>query len=448
MLNLFASSIFEAVDTKQCGQVAYANFDHAATTPPFRVVDEGIQQFLSGYGSVHRGSGLKSIRSTDVYESAREQILHSVNAPTDSYALFVNNTTAAMNMIAAFFAQIEGKIAVSSLEHSSSMLPFIVAEGKAGLGRVSMADLPRQNEIIQQRGQKQVVVYHLGIDGSIDLLGLDNLLSVQSIKAVVLTATSNLTGAIPPIRAISDIVHKRGGLVILDACQYIQHHRVDMQALGVDFVAASGHKFYAPYGGGFLVGSKGFFDSVLPYQIGGGNLPYITADGEFLRYKNVQAHDPGTPNAVGAVAMAIALKEIDRIGYTAIAQYEKGLVNALYNGLCDVDGLTLFARDFPSTSTPFAIDGLDPADVGRILNADYGIGIRAGSFCVYNAIRQLLSISKEEDARIANEVRTGNTNAIPKIARASMGLSTSLSDVDRLVSAIKQIAQIAQKRRK
>lgn len=439
---LFRPEILDfPVATTRLGKTAYVNADHAATTPPFHCVEEDIESFLCSYGSVHRGAGVKSILSTDVYEESRQSILHAVNAPLDSYVLFSGNTTGAMNVAATFFAMLDGKVAVSSLEHSSSYLPWVVAEGRyvAHYEPTELQCLDEVNRAIQFYGQRQVVTYPIALDGTVDLAKFDAMFTQQRIKVVVLTAASNLTGACPDIRAIADITHRHNAYLVVDACQYIQHHQVDM-ADGIDFLAASGHKFYAPYGGGFLIGPKVFLDEFLPYQIGGGNLPYITTEGAFLRYQNQQAHDPGTPNALGAVAMASALEAIQSLGYDAIAEYERTLVTALYDGLADVPGIHLFAREFPSTTIPFIMDGVPAADVARRLNDEYGIGTRCGSFCVYRAVNELLGITPEQDAAIAADVRRGDTSTIPGIVRASLGLSNRMSDIDRLITAMCAIA--------
>lgn len=407
--------------------------DHAATTPPFAAVEDAVRDFFTNYGSVHRGAGRKSQVSTDRYEDARRYILESVNAP-DSYLIYTGNTTGAMNCAAEMFSRIYGDVAVSTLEHSSSLLPWICAEGR--VGKTWSDVLNYASERVQEKGRSHIVRYDLAFDGTIS--GFEECFRNREIKAVVLTASSNISGACPDIKYVSEITHRHGAYLVVDACQYIQHHPVDMQADGIDFLAASGHKFYAPYGGGFLVGPKKFLDEMLPYQIGGGNLPYITNDGEFIRYRTQQAHDPGTPNAVGAIAMAEALRVIrEDIGYERIAENERSLYEAFYAQFSGSENIRFF--NFPSVTVPFDIPGLHHREVGRKLSEDYGIGIRTGNFCVYRAINDLLGITDDTD--IAEAVRNGDTSRIPGICRISFGLTNTDEQAEYVGRCLKKIAE-------
>jgi len=213
-----------------------------------------------------------------------------------------------------------------------------------------------------------------------------------------------------------------------------------MQAMGIDFLVASGHKFYAPYGGGFLIGAKKFFDEFLPYQIGGGNLPYITQEGEFLRFKTQMAHDAGTPNAVGAIAMASALKELKSIGMENIEKHDTGLAIKLFDYLASNPKIELYvSRKHLTTILPFNIKGQDANEVAEKLNSIYGIGVRAGSFCVYKVVRKLLGITDEKE--IINSVKAGSTDKVPSLIRASIGLCNTEKDIDLLIKAIKQLTK-------
>lgn len=317
--------------TQKFGITRYVNLDNAATTPPLKIVEEKIAEYLKRYGSVHRGAGVKSKISTEIYEESRETIKKFVGAPADCYVVFSGNTTGAMNTAAYLFSFLKGKVAVSAIEHSSSWLPWIKAEGIKLLGenQYDLNELGNINEKIQILGRGQVLQYDVDDNFEFDLDGIENLLKNNKIKVLVLTASSNINGYCPDIKKIGKLAHKYGAYFLVDACQFIQHHTIDMEEMEIDFLAASGHKFYAPYGGGFLIGPKKFLDSFLPYQIGGGNLPYITKEGEFLRYDNQLAHDPGTPNALGAVAMAFALEALQEIGIEKIELHEKRLAKKI-----------------------------------------------------------------------------------------------------------------------
>lgn len=421
----------------------YVDLDAAASTPPLPAVEEAVKAFLADYGSVHRGSGRRSKMSTDAYDRARRVIRRFVGAGEEDYVLFTGNTTGAMNVIAHHLSFLRGGVAVSSLEHSSSLLPFVKAEGERAVqGRqFSLEELDSVAKQIQLAGRENVHKYVIDPFNGIDLESLETLLSSHETKAVVLTASSNLTGYCPPIREVARLAHSHGALMVLDGCQFVQHHALNMRDLGVDFVAASGHKFYAPYGGGFLVGPKRFFDRFLSYQIGGGNLPYITGEGEFLRFETELAHDPGTPNAVGAVAMAAAIEEISKIGLETIFGHEQSLAVRAHEGLSSIPGVELYVkRERLGTVIPFNLKGRNPKEVAEILSAQFDIGVRAGSFCVYEGVRQLLGVTPQEDARIADRVRIGDTGSIPGLIRASVCWHTRIEDVDRLIEAVRVVA--------
>lgn len=436
--DLFSEDVLKyPVETTRIGRVSYVNLDNAATTPPLKIVQEGVDDYLKFYGSVHRGAGTKSKKSTDVYEETRQVIKEFVGAPENSYVLFTGNTTGAMNTVAYFFSFLEGKVAVSEIEHSSSWLPWIKSEGEKLLGdkQVDFKDVSKTQERIQKLGGGIVLRYPLNEEGEFDVQKIEEMLKNNKIKAFVLTASSNVTGYRPDIKKIGEIVHKYGAYYIVDACQFLQHHKVDMLEMGIDFLAASGHKFYAPYGGGFLIGPKNFLDEFLPYQIGGGNLPYITKEGVFLRYKNQLAHDPGTPNAVGAVAMAIALKTLKNIGIGKIEEYESNLARKAYEAMKQNSKINLLVKDNQlSTVIPFTVNGQDSCIVAERLNSEFGIGVRAGSFCAYDVVRDLLGV--QDESKIIEAVNHGDTSLIPGIIRASFALCNTEEDVERFIQAI------------
>lgn len=397
---------------------------------------------MCSYGSVHRGAGTKSKISTDVYEKSRDVIKDFVGASEDDYVVFTGNTTGAMNTIAHYFSFLEGKVSVSGIEHSSSWLPWIKAEGikKIGKSQIHLDEMDNISKKIQVEGRKQVVQYDVNDDFEFDCDSIEKVLKENKVKVLVLTASSNATGYCPDIKKIGELVHKYGAYFVVDGCQFIQHHKMDMQAMGVDFLAGSGHKFYAPYGGGFLIGPKKFFDKFISYEIGGGNLPYITKEGEFLRYKNQLAHDPGTPNAVGAVSMMYALEELNGIGIENVEKYEKDLTKKAFAYLKSNQNVELYVSEkHVNTILPFNIKGMDSKEVAEKLNDEFGIGVRYGSFCVYNVIRKILKI--EDESNIIEGVKSGKENAVPGFIRASFSLCNTVEDVERFILAIENITK-------
>ncbi|MDF5708575.1 MAG: aminotransferase class V-fold PLP-dependent enzyme [Nostoc sp. S4] len=407
--------------------VKYVNLDNGATTTPFATLKQYIDEMLDTYGSVHRGSGQKSIITTREYDTSRNIIRDFVGSSSQNYVIFAKNTTEAINGAATLWAKIPGKILVSDIEHSSNLLPWVT-----------------RDEVVQYRTQP---------DGSVSLTEIENIFKAyqnrpkaEQIKLVTITGASTITGYRPPIYEIAALAHRYGAKMFADVCQLIQHERVDMRPdddpCHLDFVAFSGHKMYAPYGTGILLGPKEFFDSSYPYQIGGGNLPYITRKLEIKRFYTERAHDPGTPNAMGAIAIAKAIEIIEALGRERIAQYEHSLVEFTYIRLQSIPGVKVhIPGDNLAHVIPFDIHGFDGRLVAEILAQEYGIGVRAGAFCTYEYIRKLKNISDEQDLEIAKEVEKGITRNIPSIIRASFAVYNTLEDCDRFIDAIAQIAK-------
>ncbi|MBI2148329.1 aminotransferase class V-fold PLP-dependent enzyme [Candidatus Woesearchaeota archaeon] len=396
--------------------VRYVNLDNAATTKPFRSVVDKVKEFLDEYGSVHRGAGQHSIITTERYESARDRIRRFVGASDNNYILFTKNTTEAVNNLSTLLKYELGKVLVSEIEHSSNLLPWL-----------------KNGEIKQYKTNEK---------NEIDLDDLEAKLKNNEIKLVVVTGASNVTGYKPPVYEIAKLAHKYGTRIFVDCCQLLQHEKVDVleddDLRHLDFIAFSGHKMYAPFGSGCLVGPKDFFDESSPYQIGGGNLPYITHNLEIKRFKNVRAHDPGSPNAVGAIAIEEAINNLEDIGLNKIAEYENTLMKVAIEKIKQIRGVNLYIdqENIPGTVIPFDMEGINHKIVAEKLAEYHGIGLRSGSFCCYELVRRLKNISREQDQKIADEVESGITTNIPGIVRASIALCNNLEDIDTFVEGL------------
>ena len=292
----------------------------------------------------------------------------------------------------------------------------------------------------------EIMQYKTNTDCSIDLKNIECELrnSAGKVKVVAITGASNVTGYKPQIYQIARLAHKYGALVFVDCCQLIQHQKIDMRPEQdlehIDFIAFSGHKMYASYGSGVLVGPKKFFDCVLPYQIGGGNLVYIDKNLQLKKFKTVRTHDPGSPNFAGAVAIEKSIQILEEIGFDNISKYEHRLVDYTLSKLSKIHGVKIYLSSKNVGSTiPFDIVGFDHRLVAEILAKEHGIGVRAGSFCTYEMIRKIKNISHNEDQIISSEVDHGITKNIPGLVRASFGLVNNLEDCNRLVKAIYEI---------
>lgn len=416
---LFPEGSLELLVETSKGQVRDVNLDNAATTIPFSTVNQAVAEFLRTYGSVHRGSGQRSMTSTQRYEEARDRILQFIGASLDNYVVFTKNTTDAINHAAHLWSKIHGKILVSDIEHSSNLLPWLAG-----------------NEVLQ---------YRTNYNGTLNINDVEEVFKRNNdIKLLAITGSSNVTGYKPPIHNLAELAHRYGAMILVDVCQLIQHNKVDVlsndDSRHLDYIAFSGHKMYAPFGCGVLVGPNFFFDQATPYQIGGGNLIYISRDLKLKRFPTVQTHEPGTPNAVGAVALAKATEVLEVTGYDRIHEYESDLVRTAFRELNQIGSVKVYVSESELGSIiPFDITGVDSRLAAEILRDDYGIGVRAGSFCVYEFMRKIKHISDEQDQKITEEVDRGITKNIPGIVRASFGLVNNQEDVGRLVSAVAEI---------
>ncbi len=428
---LFCEDHLSAVQTVRSGEnLRYVNLDNAATTKPFKKVLETVVNSFQEYGSVHRSAGSHSKVSTERYEQARETIRLLVNAPDDAYVIFTKNTTDAISMAAHCFAQQSGAVLVSDIEHSANLAPWISAGNKVVQYRMTESRMGRADDVVNEVSQS-----------------FDKQKKKGGIKLLAVTGSSNVTGFKPPLSALATIAHKNGAMILVDACQLVQHERVlmveerEQEPVDLDFIAFSGHKLYAPFGAGALVGPKDFFDSVKPYQVGGGSMAYITKDLNIVRRHTVHDHESGTPNFVGAVAMAEAMTILYTvIGMDKVRAYEHALGERLFAGMQSIPDIRLFVRDGKRSVFPFDVEGVSASLVAEILSREYAVGVRAGNFCVFEFVRNVFGISRNVDEHIAQRVAGGVTRNIPSLVRASLSIYNTPEDVDRCVEGVRAIA--------
>jgi selenocysteine lyase/cysteine desulfurase len=377
----------------------YVNLDNAASAPALRQVAAVVDEMLEYYGSVHRGAGFASLVSTEAYTSAREIVRGFVGARADDVVLFTRNTTDAFNLLAG--ALPEGTVVVTfAAEHHANLLPW------------------------RRRGD----VRHLPIPGAGPaeaLAALDaELRALAPTGAPVLvsvTGASNVTGEVWPVEEIVAIAHRHGARVALDAAQLAAHRPVDIGAWDVDYVAFSGHKVYAPYGAGVLAGRADWLDAGTPYLAGGGAVRRVTVD-DVEWGTGPARHEGGTPAALGAVAIAAAVRALQDAGWDAIQAHEEELLERLLSGLDAIDGVKTYTlwdggHDRVGVVT-FGAEGRDPALLAAALSAEHAIGVRDGAFCAHPLMEHF-----------------GGGNAI----RASIGVGTSAEDIDRLLTALTDI---------
>ncbi len=395
----------------------YCNLDAAASTSALPAVARRVEEFLPWYSSVHRGAGYLSRQATLAYEQARAGALtFAGRSPNgDDIAIICRNTTEAINHLAYRLALGPDDVVVSSvIEHHANLLPW--------------ARLCRRRFI------------ECGADGT---FGVDDVVAALDGGArprlLAITGASNVTGWLPPLDEIIALAHERGVPVLVDAAQLAPHRRLPAAA---DFLAWSGHKMYAPFGAGVLVGPRAAFAQGDPFLAGGGAVDLVDLD-EVIWTEPPEREEAGSPNVLGAVALEAAIVEFGRIGWDAVAAHDALIARRLRSQLAAVPGVHLLGPDLSTPTLPlatFTVEGVPHAMVAARLSAEYGIGVRHGCFCAHPYLVRLLQLSAGEVSSYRAAVIAGDRQSIPGAVRASAGLSTSEADVERLVAAVGEIA--------
>ena len=394
----------------------YVGLDSAASTGAMPVVAAAVEAFVPQYSSVHRGAGYKSRLATGAYESARAATLAFAGAGRrGDVAILVRNTTEALNHL-AYRLQLDPDAVVLTtvVEHHANLLPW---------GRVA---------------RRRYV--ECGTDGT---FGLDDVVAGLDAdprpQVLAVTGASNVTGWCPPLPEILSAAHDRHVPVVLDAAQLAPHRPIPG---GADYVAFSGHKLYAPFGCGVLIGPAATFTEGDPFLAGGGAVDLVDLD-EVWWTEPPEREEAGSPNVVGAVALEAALGEIGRIGWEALTTHERALALRLQRGLAAIDGVRVLGPG-PDADTlaiaTFVVEGVHHALVAARLSAEWGIGVRHGCFCAHPYLLRLLGLTPAEVDRYRQQVRAGDHRAMPGAVRASCGLSTAAADVDALLEAVAEIA--------
>ena len=407
------------------GTAPYANLDNAASTPPLRAVRDAVHALADWYSSVHRGTGYKSLVSTHLYESARERVARFVGADASQSVVFVKTTTEATNHVAGTLARTRGgPVLTTLLEHHANLLPWrhrlgCVVTGVDAHGRLDLEAMERA--LVDHRG---------------------------SISLVAVSGASNVTGLVTPIDDVAALAHRHGALVLVDAAQLAPHRRIDMHPAHdprhIDFLAFSAHKLYAPYGCGVLVGPRDFFTG-MPEVLGGGAVDVVTPD-DTVWAAMPDREEAGSPNVVGAVALAVAIDSVETMGFDAVEEHEVGLARHVVNGLGNVSGARVVGppwRDGDEDRLGLLsidVDGVDHSLLAAALSWEWGIGARHGCFCAHPYIEHLLGLSDEEVKRLREAVVRGDRSQLPGAVRVSFAPYNTRAEADLTVRAVTAIA--------
>ncbi len=405
------------------GEVTYAALDYAASAPALQRVWDDVAAYAPYYGSVHRGAGYLSQLSTDLFENARRTVAEFLDCRTGDQVVFTRSTTDSLNLLAA--ALPDGcEVFVFETEHHASLLPWRDA-------RVTYLDAPdsprRAVETLEHA-----------------LAGRDP----HGPALVCVTGASNVTGELWPVRELAAAAHAHGARIVLDAAQLAPHHPVSVRELDVDWVAFSGHKLYAPFGSGVLAGRSDWLREAEPYLAGGGASRRVgrRADGgvDVEWHDSAARHEAGSPNVIGAYAVASACKALTEAGFDTLIAREEQLIRTVREGLADVPEvrfLSLFGDDAPRVGVlSFVVEGWNSSHFAAALSAEYGIGVRDGLFCAHPLVRTLLGSDPQSQGECgAPEAAPGekSLNAI----RVSFGAGTPDEHVERFVRAVRELVR-------
>jgi cysteine desulfurase/selenocysteine lyase len=373
-----------------------AYLDNAASTQrPMAVIDTVSQYYQHDHANVHRGVHTLSHRATDAYEGAREKIRTFINAASTSEIVFTRGTTEAINLVAASLGQdvrAGDEILISHMEHHSNIVPWKLLCERTG-ATLRVAPINEQGELLTD-----------------EMIALMN----KRTRIVALTHVSNALGTINPVEIIIKAAHDHDIPVLIDGAQAMSHSIVDVQKLGCEFYAFSGHKMCGPTGIGVLYGREDWLERLPPWQGGGEMILSVSFDDTVynrLPYK----FEAGTPNIAGAIGLGAAIDYLQTIGLNNIATYESALLEYMTDQLANVPDVRLIGTAKHKAGVQsFVIEGIHPHDLGTVLDHK-GVAIRTGHHCA-------MPVMEFFD--------------VPGTARASLAFYNNREDVDQLIDGI------------
>jgi cysteine desulfurase / selenocysteine lyase len=382
-----------------------AYLDSAASSQKPRRMMEAMTEFYStSYANVHRGVYVLAERATVALENAREKVRAFVNAPDVREIVFVRNATEAINLVAYSWGLSNlgpgDVVVVSELEHHSNFVPWQFIAGRTG---ASLAMIP------------------LTAEGELDLSTLDGLAGQGTLKVVATNHVSNSIGTINPVEKLAAWAHEQGAIFVCDAAQSAPHVPLDVQALGVDFLAVSAHKLCGPSGVGALWGRAELLQRMEPFLTGGHMINSVRLDrttwGE-LPHK----FEAGTAPMAEAVGFGAAIDYLNGVGLEAIEAHEHELAAYALGRLADVPGITLYGppADRRAGIVSFNLEGIHPHDVAQILDMQ-GVAIRAGHHCCQPLMQKL---------------------GVAATNRASFYLYTVREEIDQLVDGLHTVRKV------
>jgi cysteine desulfurase/selenocysteine lyase len=377
--------------------------DSAATAlKPQCVIDAVDGIYGRDCANIHRAVHVLSQRATAAYEGARDKVAGFINAPDRAEVIFVRGTTEAINLVAQAYGRPRlgpgDEILVSGLEHHSNIVPW---------------------QILCQQTGASLVVAPLEDDGSVPLSAFADRIGANT-RIVATAHISNALGTVQPIAEIAKLARDAGAVTVIDGAQAAPHVAVDVQALGVDFYAFSGHKLYGPSGIGALRGRRELLESMDPYQGGGDMIRSVTF--EKTTYAPLpHKFEAGTPHIAGVVGLGAAIDYVQSIGFATLVAAERELLAYGTEALSSVPGVRIIGTAPDKVAVlSFVMEQAHPHDIGTIVDGE-GVAIRTGHHCAQPVMERL---------------------GIPATSRASLGMYNNKSDIDALVRALSRVAEL------
>ena len=390
-------------------QIIY--LDNAATTQKPRQVIDAERAFYEDHNAnIHRGLHTLSQEATELYEQARETVRKFIGAKESSEIIFVRGTTEAINLVAYSWGLRNLKhgdeILLSMMEHHSNIVPW---------------------ELVSKMTGCSVKYGKINKDGTLNYEDLEGKIG-KNTKFVSLSHMSNVTGAINDVKRVAKIAHEHGALMLVDGAQSVPHMPVDVGALGIDFLAFSGHKMLGPTGIGVLYGKKSFLENMEPFQGGGDMIREVAMDQQKERCRISWNELPwkfeaGTPNICGSVALAEAIRYLQRIGINEVLEHERRLLEYAMKRMQEIKKIKIYGPTDLSKKggiIPFGIEGFDSNDIALFLD-NSGIMIRSGFHCA-QPLHQFLGLQST--------------------ARASFYIYNTKEEVDRFVEVLEEMQRL------
>ena len=377
--------------------------DNAATTQKPRAVVEAIaQEYYSVNANVHRGVHFLSQQATTLHEEARERVRAFIGAQSVSEIVFTRGTTESLNLVATSFGETflqEGdEVLLTVMEHHSDIVPW---------------------QLLRERKGIVIKVIPMNDAGELDMEAYERLFTPRT-RLVCVAHVSNVLGTVNPIAHMAEVAHAHGAYLLADGAQSVPHFKVDVQALGCDFLTFSGHKIYGPTGIGVLYGREALLEQMQPHQGGGEMIARVSIEKttyERLPYK----FEAGTPDYVGSHALAAAIDYVEGIGMDRITAHERELTKYAMARMADIPGMQLYGTAPDKDAVvAFNVKDIHPLDLGTLLDR-LGIAIRTGHHCAQPLM-----------------ARCG----VEGMARASFALYNTKEEIDTFVAGLERVVKM------